>query len=96
MLSGHHGRNSATCRENIPKCPISPDTLARPEALPTTEARLRRLLNAYAVELSKLADMLPNRVSEYRLLQLSEAMSATADEAERSAEAVGAGLRYRG
>ena len=46
----------------------------------TIEARLRRELHKYAIELRKLAYTLPNRVGEYNLLRLSERMSAAADE----------------
>jgi hypothetical protein len=48
--------------------------------MPTNDARLRRVLNNYAIELRKLAYALPNGVGEYDLLQLSERMSAGADE----------------
>jgi hypothetical protein len=47
--------------------------------MPTIEARLRRELNNYAIELRKLAYTLPNGVGEYDLLQLAERMSAGAD-----------------
>lgn len=69
---------------------------ARPEGMPTSEARLRRELNAYAVELRKLAYTLPHGVGEYDLLRLAQRMSATADEAKRSGEAAGAGLSIPG
>ena len=46
----------------------------------TIEARLRRELHKYAIELRKLAYTLPNGVGEYNLLRLSERMSAAADE----------------
>jgi hypothetical protein len=48
--------------------------------MPTIEARLRRELNKYAIELRKLAYTLPNGVGEYDLLQLAERMSAGAGE----------------
>lgn len=86
----------AKLRNSSGKHPEMPDLSGHPRRAsarrPTIEARLRRELNAYAVELRKLAYTLPNGVGEYRLLQLSERMSATADEAERSEEAAGAGL----
>jgi hypothetical protein len=50
------------------------------EVMPTIEARLRQELNKYAIELRKLAYALPNGVGEYDLLQLSERMSAGADD----------------
>jgi hypothetical protein len=48
--------------------------------MPTIEARLRRELHKYAIELRKLAYTLPNGVGEYNLLQLSGRMSAAAQE----------------
>jgi hypothetical protein len=50
------------------------------EAMPTVEAWLRRELRASALELRKLAYTLPNGVGEYNLLQLSDRMSAAAEE----------------
>ena len=46
----------------------------------TIEAWLRRELRTSAIELRKLAYALPNGVGEYNLLQLSERMSAAAEE----------------
>jgi hypothetical protein len=46
--------------------------------MPTIEARLRRELRKYAIELRKLAYSLPHGVGEHALLQLSERMGATA------------------
>ena len=57
--------------------------------MPTIEARLRRELHKYAVELRKLAYTLPNGVGEYNLLRLSERMSAAANEVFGSEEATG-------
>jgi len=57
--------------------------------MPTIEARLRRELHKYAIELRKLAYTLPNGVGEYHLLQLSERMSAAAYEEAASEEATG-------
>jgi hypothetical protein len=51
------------------------------------EARLRRELHNYAIEVRKLAYTLPNGVGEYHLLQLSERMNAAADEVAASDEA---------
>jgi hypothetical protein len=48
--------------------------------MPTIEARLRRELHKYAIELRKLAYTLPGGVGEYHLLQMSERMSTAADE----------------
>jgi hypothetical protein len=48
--------------------------------MPTIEARLRRELHNYAIELRKLAYTLPNGVGEYFLLRLSERMIAASDE----------------
>jgi hypothetical protein len=48
--------------------------------MPTIEARRRRELRKYAIELRKLAYTLPNGVGEYNLLQLSDRMSAAAQE----------------
>jgi hypothetical protein len=45
------------------------------------EARLRRELHTCAIELRQLAYALPNGVGEYTLLQLSDRMSAAAQEA---------------
>lgn len=55
--------------------------------MPTSAARLRRELHNYAIELRRLAYTLPNGVGEYPLLQLSERMSAAADDVIRSEEA---------
>jgi hypothetical protein len=49
------------------------------EVMPTIEARLRRELHKYAVELRQFAYTLPNGMDEYDLLRLSERMSATAE-----------------
>ena len=57
--------------------------------MPTIEARLRRELHRYAIELRKLAYTLPNGVGEYHLLQLSEEMSAAADEVVGGEQATG-------
>jgi hypothetical protein len=57
--------------------------------MPTIEARLRRELHKFAIELRKLAYTLPNGVGEYNLLQLSERMSAAAYEEVASEEATG-------
>jgi hypothetical protein len=57
--------------------------------MPTIEARLRRELHKYAIELRKLAYTLPNGVGEYNLLQLSERMGAAAYEEVASEEATG-------
>jgi hypothetical protein len=46
--------------------------------MPTIEARLRRELRKYAIELRKLAYSLPHGVGEHALLQLSERMGAAA------------------
>jgi hypothetical protein len=46
--------------------------------MPTIEARLRRELHKYAIELRQFAYTLPNGVGEYNLLQLSERMIAAA------------------
>jgi hypothetical protein len=48
--------------------------------MPTIEARLRRELRKYAIELRKLAYSLPHGVGERALLQLSERMGAAADQ----------------
>ena len=48
--------------------------------MPTIEARLRRELHQYAIELRQFAYTLPNGVGEYNLLQLSDQMSAAAQE----------------
>lgn len=48
--------------------------------MPTIEARLRRELHKYAIELRQFAYTLPNGVGEYDLLQLSERMIAVAQE----------------
>jgi hypothetical protein len=48
--------------------------------MPTIEARLRRELHKCAIELRELAYTLPNGVGEYNLLQLSDRMSAAAQE----------------
>ena len=53
----------------------------------TVEARLRRELHKYAVELRKLAYTLPKGVGEYDLLRLSERMRAAA---EATADQLGA------
>lgn len=45
------------------------------------EARLRRELRKYAVELRRLAYSLPKGIGEHELLRLSERMSAAADAA---------------
>jgi hypothetical protein len=50
------------------------------EVMPTIEAWLRRELHTSAIELRKLAYTLPNGVGEYNLLQLSDRMSAAAEE----------------
>jgi hypothetical protein len=57
--------------------------------MPTVEARLRRELHNYATEVRKLAYTLPQGVGEYNLLQLSERMSAAANEVAASEEATG-------
>jgi hypothetical protein len=46
----------------------------------TIEARLRRELHKYAIELRQFAYTLPNGVGEYNLLQLSDRMIAAAQE----------------
>jgi hypothetical protein len=46
--------------------------------MPPVEARLRRELHDYAIELRQLAYTLPNGVGEFHLLQLSNRMSAAA------------------
>jgi hypothetical protein len=48
--------------------------------LPTIEARLRRELHKYAIELRQFAYALPNGVGEFNLLQLSDRMIAAAQE----------------
>ncbi len=48
--------------------------------MPMIEAWLRRELRTSAIELRKLAYTLPNGVGEYHLLQLSDRMSAAAEE----------------
>jgi hypothetical protein len=48
--------------------------------MPTIEARLRRELHKCAIELRRLAYTLPNGVGEHNLLQLSDRMSAAAQE----------------
>jgi len=48
--------------------------------MPTIEARLRRELHKYAIELRQFAYTLPNGVGEYNLLQLSDRMIAAAQE----------------
>jgi hypothetical protein len=48
--------------------------------LPTIEARLRRELHKYAIELRQFAYTLPNGVGEYNLLKLSDRMIAAAQE----------------
>jgi hypothetical protein len=49
--------------------------------MPTIDARLRRELRKYAIELRKLAYSLPHGVGEHALLQLlSEQMGAAADQ----------------
>ena len=55
--------------------------------MPTIEARLRRELSKYAIELRRLAYTLPNGVGEYDLLQLAQRMSAAAEKVLRSGEA---------
>jgi hypothetical protein len=57
------------------------------EVMPTLEARLRREIHKYAIELRQFAYTLPNGVGEYDLLQLAERMSAAADKVVRSGEA---------
>jgi hypothetical protein len=57
------------------------------EVMPTIEARLRRGVHNYAIEVRQLAYTLPNGVGEYHLLQLSERMIAAADEVAASEEA---------
>jgi hypothetical protein len=54
--------------------------ISRDEVMPTIEARLRRELRKYAIELRKLAYSLPHGVGEHALLQLSERMGAVADQ----------------
>jgi hypothetical protein len=46
--------------------------------MPTIEARLRRELHKYALELRQFAYTLPNGVGEHNLLQLSERVIAAA------------------
>jgi hypothetical protein len=48
--------------------------------VPRIEARLRRELHKYAIELRQFAYTLPNGVGEYNLLQLSDRMVAAAQE----------------
>jgi hypothetical protein len=48
--------------------------------LPTIDARLRRELLEYAIELRQFAYTLPNGVGEYALLQLADRMIAAAEE----------------
>jgi hypothetical protein len=48
--------------------------------MPTIEARLRRELHKYAIELRQFAYTLPHGVGEYNLLQLSDRMIAAAQE----------------
>ncbi len=48
--------------------------------MPTIEARLRREMHKYAVELRKLAYTVPNGVGEHDLLELSELMNIAAEE----------------
>jgi len=48
--------------------------------MPTSEARLRRELHKYAIELRQFAYTLPNGVGEYNLLQLSDRMISAAQE----------------
>ena len=57
--------------------------------MPSSEAQLRRELHNYAIELRRLAYNLPNGVGEYPLLQLSERMSAAAEDVIRSEHATG-------
>jgi hypothetical protein len=57
------------------------------EVMPTIEARLRREIHKYAIELRQFAYTLPNGVGEYDLLQLAERMSAAAEKVVRSGEA---------
>jgi hypothetical protein len=57
------------------------------EVMPTLEARLRREIHKYAIELRQFAYTLPNGVGEYDLLRLSERMSAAAEKVVRSGEA---------
>ena len=47
--------------------------------MPTLEARLRREIHKYAIELRQFAYTLPNGVGEYDLLRLAERMSAAAE-----------------
>ena len=47
--------------------------------MPTIEARLRRELHDYAIELRQLAYTLPNGVGEHVFLQLSERMRTAAE-----------------
>jgi hypothetical protein len=48
--------------------------------MPTIEAQLRRELHNYAIELRQFAYTLPNGVSEYKLLKLSDRIMAAAQE----------------
>jgi hypothetical protein len=57
------------------------------EVMPTIEARLRREIHKYAIELRQFAYTLPNGVGEYDLLQLAERMGAAAEKVVRSGEA---------
>ena len=51
--------------------------------MPSPETLLRDELRTWAVELRQLAYTLPHGVGEHELLQLSERMRATADQAVR-------------
>jgi hypothetical protein len=55
--------------------------------MPTIEARLRREMHKYAIELRQFPYPLPDGVGEYDLLRLSERMSAAAEKVVRSGEA---------
>jgi hypothetical protein len=49
----------------------------------TIEVQLRQELRDYAIQLRKLAYILPNGVGEHDVLQLSEQMRATAESVVR-------------
>jgi hypothetical protein len=60
--------------------------ISRDEVMPTSEARLRRELHTYAIESGKLAYPLPNGVGEDNPLQLSERVSAAAEDVNSARE----------
>ena len=56
------------------------NSMACNHVVSTIEARLRRELHKYAIELRQFAYTLPNGVGEYDLLRLSERMIAAAQQ----------------